>query len=325
MDSNIMDIQLALDILEIDMGNISFNDLTQEYIRKHYHKMALKWHPDKNDNSYESTNKFQRINEAYFFLSTELKQMNEEQSESFVSSFDSKESKLYSNILSTFISSIFKGTYSDLFINVIKDIVIGYKDRLSLTYLRKIFDELDKHRSIDIYNIIYRYKDILYISNETLDFVSLIIKEKYKNDSVYILNPSLKDLLDNNIYKLYIDKELYLVPLWHNELYFDAPDGSEIIVLCQPVLPEFISIDEHNNIHITKKIDVHKELPNIILNNEFVSIYIGEKCFSIPISHLSIKREQLYRLKNQGISNIIEKDIYNVSVKSDIVVKILLV
>jgi hypothetical protein len=322
MDTNIMNIQIALDILEIHMDDISFNDLTQEYIRKSYHKMALKWHPDKNDNSTVSTNKFQRINEAYYFLSNEIKHMNDD---TFVSSSDTKESKLYSNILSTFISSIFKGSYNEIFVNIIKDIVIGYKDRLSLTYLRTIFDELDKHKAIDIYNIIYRYKDILYINNETLDFVSLIIKEKYKNDSVYILNPSLKDLLDNNIYKLYIDQQLYLVPLWHNELYFDAPDGSEIIVLCQPVLPEFINIDENNNIHITKKIDAYKELPNIILNNEFVSIDIGEKCFSIPVSHLRIKREQIYRLKHQGISNIIEKDIYNVSVKSDIIVKLLLV
>jgi len=325
MASKTMNMKVALDILEIHMDDISFNDLTLEYIRKNYHKMALKWHPDKNDNSQESTDKFQKINEAYYFLSNELRQINDVSDETFVSSFDSKESKMYSNILGTFISSIFKGTYNEMFINVIKDIVIGYKDRLSLTYLRKIFDELDKHRSIDIYNIIYRYKDILYINNETLDFVSLIIKEKYKNDSVYILNPSLRDLLDNNIYKLYIDKQLYLVPLWHNELYFDAPNGAEIIVLCQPVLPEFISIDEHNHIHITKKIDIHRELPNIILTQEFVSIDVGEKCFSIPVSHLSIKKEQIYRIKNQGISNIIEKDIYNVSVKSDIIVKILLV
>ena len=325
MDSNIMNIQIALNILEIHMDDINFNDLTPDYIRKNYHKMALKWHPDKNDNSPESTIKFQQINEAYYFLSNELKQMNEDSADPFVSSFGSKESKMYSNILGTFISSIFKGTYNEMFINVIKDIVIGYKDRLSLTYLRKMFDDLDKQKAIDIYNIIYRYKDILYINNETLEFVSLIIKEKYKNDSVYILNPSLKDLLDNNIYKLYIDNQLYLVPLWHNELYFDAPDGSEIIVLCQPVLPEFISIDDNNHIHITKKIDVHKELPNIILNNEFVSIDVGEKCFSIPVSHLNIKREQIYRLKHQGISNIIEKDLYNVSLRSDIIVTILLV
>jgi hypothetical protein len=54
------------------------------------------------------------------------------------------------------------------------------------------------------------------------------IKQSNNNDKVIILKPLLKDLLEHNIYKLYIDDELYLVPLWHNELYFDAKDGSEI-------------------------------------------------------------------------------------------------
>lgn len=322
MASNIQD---ALDILEIHMDNIKFNDLTQEYIRKSYHKMALKWHPDKNDNSPLSTNKFQKINEAYYFLSNELKQMNEDPDDPFVSSFGSKESKMYSNILSTFISSIFKGTYNEIFVDIIKDIVIGYKDRLSLTYLRKLFDELDKQKSIDIYNIIYRYKDILYINNETLDFVSLIIKEKYKNDSVYILNPSLRDLLDNNIYKLYIDNQLYLVPLWHNELYFDAEDGTEIIVLCQPMIDENICIDENNNISITLCINIEKELGTLLKNDKFVSCTIGEKVFSIPISKLFIKEEQIYTFKEQGIAQVSEKDIYNISKKSDIIIKIQLI
>ena len=35
---------------------------------------------------------------------------------------------------------------------------------------------------------------------------------------VYKLNPSINDLLNNNLYKLYIDEELFLVPLWYNEV-----------------------------------------------------------------------------------------------------------
>jgi hypothetical protein len=309
-----MDIQQALELLEISLDNIPMSDLTQEYIKKKYHKMALKHHPDKNDNTIHSTNKFQKINEAYDYLTQEL---HMSQNDDFVSSTDAKDTKLYIFILTTFISTIISGEYNENFINVIKEIVIGYNE-LSVIYLRKIFEDLDKQKSICIYKLLYKYKDVLYITSNTLELVSLVIKEKYKNDSIFILNPSIDDLCNNNIYKLYIDDELYLVPLWHNELYFDAPDGTEIIVLCQPMLPDHITIDENNNICI----DIHISLQTELLNDECVSFLIGDKSFCIPLHKLCIKKEQVYTFKGQGISQISEKDIYNVSCKSDIIAKI---
>jgi len=143
---------------------------------------------------------------------------------------------------------------------------------------------------------------------------------------VFILKPSIKDIIDHNIYKLYVDGKLYLVPLWHNELYFDAEDGSEIIVLCQPKLPTNITIDENNNIYYEMSIKIDSELPYYIKNNKFVSIEIGEKWFSIPLDKLFIKEEQLYRFKDQGISQIPseQKNMYDVSCKADIIVKIIL-
>jgi len=42
-------------------------------IKKAYHKQALIWHPDKNDNSKESIDKFQMISEAYQILSNKKK------------------------------------------------------------------------------------------------------------------------------------------------------------------------------------------------------------------------------------------------------------
>jgi curved DNA-binding protein CbpA len=320
-NNDTMNIQKALD--ELDILEIELTMLDQEYIKKQYRKLALKWHPDKN-NQPNANAKFQKINEAYDYLSNELKLLNNTEysntSQPFVSSFDYKESKIYIDILSNFILSLIKGSYNDIILNIIKEISLGY-DVITLTYLTKKLEVLDKQTSIDLYQLLYRYKDILYINNDILELVSLIINDKYKNDRVFILKPNLKDIIEHNIYKLYVDDELYIIPLWHNELYFDSPDGSEIIVLCQPKLPTNMIIDENNNIYVEKSIKIDLDL---IKNNKFVSIEVGEKWFSIPLNKLYLKEEQLYKFKGQGIPHILEKDIYNVTSKADIIIKIIL-
>jgi hypothetical protein len=331
-----MDIQKAFDILEIDLKTIKLADLTQEYIKKRYHRLALINHPDKNGNTIESTNKFQLINEAYEYLLEELHtitELNDNQNynqnknnmntfDSFVSSSNVEDQKSrYIYLLSIFIGSIIEGDFKESIKNVIKEIVIGYKN----ISLETIFDGLDKDSALEVYSFICKYRHILYVSNETLEFVSLLIKQKYKNDRVFILNPSINDLMDNNIFKLYVDDQLYLVPLWHNELYFDSPNG-DIIVLCNPELPEGIIIDEDNNIHIEKDINGSLSLLDLLKedSNSFVSLSIGEKIFRIPLQSLHIKKEQMYRLVGEGISNVLENDMYNVSCKADIIVKIVI-
>ena len=330
-----MDLNKALTILEI--GQLS--NLTEEYIKKKYHKLALINHPDKNGNSLESTNKFQEINEAYDFLLKELDTINgstnnNQGSNAFVSSTQSKETNSkYVYLLSLFINSIIEAPNSwnkDTIKNIIKEIVTLVACEKNV-YLENIFSELDKDSSLEVYSFICKYKHILHISNDTLEFVSSLIKKKYKNDRVFILNPSITDLLESNIFKLQVDDQLYLVPLWHNELYFDAKslDGGDIIVLCNPELPENMTIDEDNNIHVLLDLDGQNLLDIIkkeqVSNSQFVSLLIGTRDFSIPLNKLHMKKEQTYRFLNQGISNVIENDMYNVSNKSDIIVKIRIV
>ena len=324
-----MDLNKAL--LTLEIGELT--NLTEDYVKKKYHKLALINHPDKNGNSIESTNKFQEINEAYDFLSKELYTINAQGShqDCFVSSKQSKETNSkYTYLLSLFINSIIEGPNSwnkETIKNIIKEIVI-LNGTISL---EKIFDNLDKDTSLEVYSFICKYKHILYISNETLEFVSSLIKKKYKNDRVFILNPSITDLLESNIFKLNVDDEIYLVPLWHNELYFDAKslDNGDIIVLCNPELPENMTIDEDNNIHVTKEID-GQNLLDLIQREQgsasaFVSLLIGSRDFSIPLNKLQMKREQIYIFLKQGIANVIENDMYNISNKSDIIVKIRIV
>jgi curved DNA-binding protein CbpA len=311
-----MDYKIAFEILEIDITKTNYKDITIEFIKKKYHKLALKNHPDKNGNTLESNEKFKQINEAYDYLKREIKNinpddLNEENNETT--------SSLYYDILQLFMKEILNGKYNELFLNIVQDIVIGCK-KISL----KLFDDLDKENSINIYIFLSKYKNILHLSQDILDEIKQIVIQKYDNVEIYKLNPNINDLLNNNLYKLYVNNELFLVPLWYNEVYFDS-SGNEIIVLCDPELPEYINIDDDNNIYIEKKINLQTDLPNLILNNSSINIIIGDKIFYILISELLIKREQYYRIKNQGLTKINEEDIYNVSEKADIIVKIIMV
>jgi hypothetical protein len=315
-----MNIEIALNLL--DIKDIELTNLTAEYVKRKYHKMALRWHPDKNGNTSDATKRFQRINEAHTYLSKELTKDNSSIFEDFVSSSDSKDEKnMYTSLLSVFISNILKtetNVMKQLLTKIIKDIVInGYK-----VISMKLIEELDKDKSIELYNFLCKYKNLLYINNDTLELVSSLIKEKYKNDSVYVLNPSIDDLFENNIYKLYVNGLLFLVPLWHTEMYFDDTLGNDIIVICRPELSDHISIDENNNIHYNLLVPFEKDMIiNQSLKDDLI-INIGKRDFKIPLNKLYIKQEQTYILKGQGITKIIEDDVYNVSCKCDILVNV---
>lgn len=100
----------------------------------------------------------------------------------------------------------------------------------------------------------------------------------------------------------------------------------EIIVLCKPELPQNVSIDDDNNIHIEYILHIDTIKEKLINNTSFfVDIQIGNKLLQMPLENLYIKKEQIYVFKREGIAQIIEDDMYNISCKSDIIVKIILV
>ena len=306
-----MDYKLAFEILEINV--IKYEDLTLEYLKKRYRKLALKYHPDKNNNTEESNEHFKKINEAYNYLLRELPDIIHE--EELI--YDSQ--SIYLNVLKNFINSVIDdGKFVDIIAKIINDILNKGKQ-----VTIKIFEDLDKDTALNIYIFLSRYKSILYFSEDLLENVKQMVIQKYDNVEIYKLNPNINDILHNNFYKLYIQDQLYLVPLWHKESYYDG-SGCEIIAICDPDLPDNIKIDDDNNLIIEVKIDTYSVLPDMIINEIPLSFNIGNESFSIPLSELYLRREQYYRLKCKGLVNV-KKDLYDLSDKSDVVIKILFI
>jgi len=307
----------AFEILEIDFVTTKYEDLTLEYLKKQYRKLALKNHPDKNGNTHESNEKFQKINEAYHYLKREIKHLNYDNTEHDikVEEDDLSSSSLYYDILKGFMKTVFEGKYNDILSKIVNDIITAGKKTSVM-----LFEDLDKDTALNIYHFLSNNRYVLHLSQEILDVIREIVVKKYDNVEVYKLNPSISDLINNNLYKLYVHDELFLVPLWHNESYFDG-SGCEIIVICEPELPNDIIIDQDNNICIEKEINSYSDIVEKILNNRTIGVEIGGKEFNIPLSNLYMKREQYYRIKNEGLSKV-KSDIYDVSEKTDIIVKI---
>ena len=316
-----MNYKNAFEILEINFVITKYEDLTLEYLKKQYRKLALKNHPDKNGNTHESNEKFKQINEAYNYLKREIKYLDKDKLNNNDIKPEEDEfssSSLYSDILKGFMKTVFEGKYNELLTKIVNDIITAGK-KTSV----KLFDDLDKDTTFNIYTFLSNNRYVLHLSEEILDIVRDIVVKKYDNVEVYKLNPSINDMINNNLYKLYVHDELFLVPLWHNESYFDG-SGCEIMVICEPELPNGITIDDDNNLIVIHTINAKNELPEMLINNTPLTLIIGDKNHSISLCNLYIKSEQIYRIKNQGLSKV-KKDIYDVSEKTDIIVKISIV
>ena len=326
-----MDYCKAFSILEIDISKINMSEITLYKLKKQYHKLALRYHPDKNGNTPESNEKFKNIQEAYYYLKGELQFFDSDCNDNDYTNntnntndtneqSDIKQTTpLYMDILNLFMKGILEGKYDDIISKIIQEIVSGCKN-ISL----KLFEDLDKETCMNIYNFLSKYRYILHLNEAILESVRKVVQEKFDNVLIYKLNPTINDLLNNNIYKLNVNEQFCYVPLWINESYFDI-SGCEVIVLCEPELSDNVFIDHYNNIHIVREVSIENELVDLLTNNSSLKIEIANKVFEIPIEELYMKKEQIYIIKKAGLDIFDDFDInHTYSEKGDIIVKIVL-
>ena len=165
-----------------------------EEAKKAYFKLALKYHPDK----YKDDNgeKFQEIKQAYDFLCN-----HKEPEITYISYVD-----LFKNFMNNFSP---ESDWDNLFMNTTMEGILKNYEDISL----QVFDRLSKDKANEVYNIIHRFQHMLSIDDDLLMKYRNILQKKMKDDNIVLLNPTLQDLIEDNIYKLEIEEKEIYIPL----------------------------------------------------------------------------------------------------------------
>lgn len=327
-----MNRSLALDILQLS------ENPTHEQIKKQYRIMALRYHPDKNrENNEKAVEQFQTIYSAYEFLLINENDKYGETNNIYAFDEEIRESLDFDNILRLFLDSvlndeniIFKKILIILIpkiINILKSIntsdiskIRSILQPIDKTILGKIGDFFNKYKVIleglDIENIT---NILVNLSNPYTNSFQNIPYDKDKETDKYnhiLLHPLLEDLFQNNIYRCIEYGETLLIPLWHHELVYDLC-GCEVLVECYPILPDNITIDNSNNIHVILEYGIME-----LWFLDKIYFELGNENFSIERNLLKMTENQVIILEGQGISQINEMNIYSIDEKSDIYVYI---
>jgi hypothetical protein len=300
-----MDFYRACEILELPT---TWAACTYDDIKKQYRAMALQYHPDKNV-AVGATEKFQEIREAYEYLS---KRSVPEDGEGEEEGSDTASPMDYNRLLTAFLKNIMSSEHSNrLLMTLLQKLATICEDNAI-----EIIQKMDKKSLLKIYELLKKYARVLHFGDFFMEQVSDLVKEKCENDECIILNPSIDDLFENNLYRLNLDGHTYIVPLWHHEMVYDH-SGNDVYVRCEPDMPENVVIGPNNNLFTSITIDL-----NQIWYDRVYTMRIGKQEFQIPADKLRLAPQQRILLSNCGISRINTQDVFDISNKGDIIIDI---
>ena len=288
----------------------------------------MKYHPDKNSDKNACT-KFQEIHQAYDFLYNkydgDFHENDDEDEDDFDEYYDNNGK--FISFLNLFLKRLFKNEKHAKIMRIIINHIFTLCESKSLDYLKKI----DFSILTTIYNVLKKYAHFFHIHSDYLEKMNEIIEENKREhvkreateateeikeikDSI-ILHPLLSDLLEANVFKLCLNGENYMVPLWFHDLIYETSENSEIVVQCFPILPEGITIDDNNNLFIEIECALHD-----IWGKELFEINVGEIVWEIPTRDLKFTNQmQQIEIKNKpGIPMMHETEMYNIERRANI-------
>ena len=301
----IMNIQIALNKLNLNnkYNILNIGELTNVELKRSYHIMALNYHPDKN-NAENAKEIFQEIGESYSFL------------------YNIINSNIYNIYENNTEEEIYDTPYTDLMINLLKMLLttpdsgeINKFQKKCIEYTNKLLEQLFDKVNINVLEDIYKFivKNSMGLSEDIINLIKNIINQKLIKCNMYIISSSLENIMNSEIFKLEIEEDIVYVPLWHHEMVYE-----NILIKIQPILPDNITIDENNNIHI-------------LYNNTFVNLlnlikedikFIEINNYKVYLEDLRFKKSQIIVIKNEGIPLINTNDILDNKTKGNVLIHI---
>jgi len=321
-------------------------------LNKRYHLLALKFHPDKvivdggdNNGGVDATERFKEINDAHkrvkdYFYSNEPGGCYGGGGgfESDINSYDSILQMFIQTILVK-MSTVNAGGGGNIEINAnqavhsLISMIITKGIQSGIT----MFQTMDKQTCLMMYEILSKNQDLFGISREIMEELTTIVETKTIDDIVVRLNPSLLDMLLDRVYILHECGQTYYIPLWHTELHFNKPGNGEVIVLCEPELPEHVSLDDHNNIFISLDVNVQE-----LFSRQVLPVYINDEIknnqfvYYLHASDVTLRSDTRQCVLLRGVDGLLgcggiakcstnTSDIYKVSVRANVYANVRLV
>ena len=261
-------------------------------LKKAYMNAALKYHPDKSKNP-DANIIFNNVTQAYHYLN-DLLDKNIINGEDYKNHEDNSYFSLISQFFSmAFISNDSIDTHKvDKLINSLKN---DCKE-----FSLKVIEDFNPETLFKLWDYIIRFKDLFNFSEDTLSKIQEIIKKKLQNNQIFILNPNLNNILNNDTFKLMYEGEQFLVPLWRDFTYFKLNNNDYIYVKTIPNLPDNYYITKINNIY-NLEINYFTNIEYLLKNN--ILIDLPNQKINILTHHLNIKKYQKVIYKKNGIIN----------------------
>ena len=300
----------ALNIFNIsqeELEKMNINDL-----KKIYKKLALKYHPDKNNSSDESNQHFQNIAIAYDTLNIYIESNQDNNINYKKSSFLDK---IFMNI------NIFYSKHAGL----VKNIIEMYNDKILLHLEKTIYDMNDIE--------IQRFKTLIdnenveqHISKEIKTLIETEIKDRNqeqdqdfsKNIKKKYISATIDDIIDNNVRIIEYNNKKIFIPLWHSELIYEVDDDvyDVLNIYIEPNIPNNMYLDEYNNLHVY----IRKNFSDSLLYCDVLEFEIGSKTFNYNIRDIKIEKTQQIKLMYQGPPLINEHNMFAVSHRASIII-----
>ena len=303
-------------------------------LNKRYHLLALKHHPDKagaDSSVKDTTERFKEINDAHKRVKAYFYSSDTDDIEHTETGYDSI-LQLFIQTILVKMSATAQGGIDASAIQSLIHLIITKGIQSGIT----IFRNMDKHSCITIYELLSKNQDLFGISREMMDELSRIVEEKTGEDVVVRLNPSLMDMLLDRVYILQENGHSYYIPLWHSELHFKNTSTAaaaavvgererEVVVLCDPELPENVSIDDDNNLFISLDVDIRelfvKQILPVYINDEVKSHGIVYYLHACDVNLRSSTRQCVLLHGVGGIARcntLSSSDIYNVGLRANV-------